>query len=120
MCHQQPKSRYAWQLPSPLRDALGHLFIGYSGYPASRVSCDLTSCLERKFLHIEATYFFPSWFLRYACMQHSSAQSQESRRLGSFSERSWTCILVGLCALHRVCFGLLLVDMMKQEFAAGK
>lgn len=58
-CHRETK----WCSPSILQSIIGSLFVGYSGMPRQRLSCDETSCQLQSQPVVYVTYFFPSWFL---------------------------------------------------------
>lgn len=65
-CHSQGKQNFTWRLPSTFHRIIGMLFIGYTGYPISRPSCDSRICLDRGKIRLEVRYIFPLWFLRFA------------------------------------------------------
>lgn len=58
-CHTETK----WRSPPILQPIIGSLFVGYSGIPRERSSCDEKSCQLRSQPVVYVTYFFPSWFI---------------------------------------------------------
>ena len=55
--------------PSKLKDALGILFVGYSGYPLRTLQrCTELSCVSQSVFRVYVHYVFPAWFLFKALM----------------------------------------------------
>lgn len=66
-----------YNTPQLLQNAIGRLFLGYTGTPAARQNC-LPSCRQRDNEGFQMTYFFPKWFL-----QRAVSLSMMSGLLGS-------------------------------------
>ena len=59
-CHQERR----FTSPFLLHNALGTLFLGYSGYPLNTLEhCTEIGCQARGALKMSINYFFPAWFL---------------------------------------------------------
>jgi len=70
-CHRRQRFRS----PSLLRQALGCLFVGFSGIFLPWMSCDKTTCLRQGRPNMVVQYSFPQWFLQRAVfliLQNSS------------------------------------------------
>lgn len=63
-CHRGSGARTRFHARNPLGGLLGGLSVGYSGYGV-RPKCDLIGCWHRGRSHLEVTYIFPSWLIRY-------------------------------------------------------
>jgi len=59
VCH----SRRTIKLSTPMKNILGSLFIGYTGFPKLTPVCNEARCKKRSSPKIELTYYFPLWFL---------------------------------------------------------
>lgn len=59
LCHDTAHGRS----PKILDRFLGILFCGYSGFPVARKRCDIPTCLRRRGLKFDMSYYFPAWFV---------------------------------------------------------
>ncbi|KAK3371177.1 hypothetical protein B0T24DRAFT_306629 [Lasiosphaeria ovina] len=72
MRHGARRPQVSWAMPEALRQAIGQLFIGYSGFPVgsssttSTTTCDSPSCRvgnQQQTIRLLVTYAFPLWFV---------------------------------------------------------
>ena len=77
ICHRYSKIN----TPSSLRQFLGVLFIGYTGFPRITSPCNSRTCIRRASPAAMATYIFPNWFLARAMLLTITASFFEGPRL---------------------------------------
>ena len=59
LCH----TNYAWKSPDRLKQLLGLLFLGYSGTPATKATCERCACHRNQDMTMAIRYIFPTWFV---------------------------------------------------------
>src|SRR3569833_372500 len=64
-CHSAGSLPYQWRLPQSTKFLFGSLFVQYTGWPVSLLSCDTNACYGTQSTRLEATYTFPAWFVWY-------------------------------------------------------
>jgi ankyrin repeat protein len=79
------KNKYQWKLPESLQDICGSLFVGYSGRPmwGAGSQCSSDTCSSKDYKHLEVSYVFPLWFLKYSvfAVYHQGMLGQPSAGL---------------------------------------
>ncbi|KAI1429135.1 hypothetical protein F5Y12DRAFT_710346 [Xylaria sp. FL1777] len=69
-CHTIGHASRRFALPQSMARLLGSLFVRYTGWPISLLSCNWNDCRATQTSRIQATYVFPTWLVWYqVCVQ---------------------------------------------------